>query len=230
MPQDRKEKLYAQVFREIRSIIIRNNLQPGDLLPTEQSLCEKLRVSRNVLREAIKSMELMGLVSALPGRGTVLQKFNLDFVFQNVIFASVGEEVKTITEMLDIRKKLELGFARAAFLTLQEDDIKEIRAILEHIKARWREHLFFHADDRAFHIALFARVNNSTLLSMMDAIWSIDENFKTDEKLKHLDDTIAKHENIVRALEMHNEEAFIAAMMAHFASGKYFKAITFEEY
>ena len=229
MPQSRKEKLYAQVFRQIRAIIIRDNLQPGDLLPTEQALCEKLGVSRNVLREAIKSMELMGLVSALPGRGTVLQKFNLDFVFQNVIFASVGEEVQTITEMLEIRKKLELGFAHAAFESLKEEDIRQIRQIMEHIKERWNKHLYFHADDREFHMALFARVNNSTLLSMMDAIWSIDENFKTEEKFKHLDDTITKHENIVRALEMQNEEAFIAAMMAHFASGKYFKALTFEE-
>lgn len=79
-------------------------------------------------------------------------------------------------------------------------------------------------------MAIFANVGNPTLLSLMDAIWSVDENFKPDEKAKHLDDSITKHENIVRALESQNEEAFIAAMMAHFASGKYSKAISFEEY
>ena len=48
------EKLYSLVFRQIRAYILQNNLQPGDLLPTEQALVEMLGVSRNVLREAIK--------------------------------------------------------------------------------------------------------------------------------------------------------------------------------
>ncbi len=225
-----KDNLYAQVFREVRAYIIRNNLQPGDLLPTEQSLCEKLGVSRNVLREAIKSMELMGLVSAQRGKGTVLQKFNLDFIFQNVIFTHLSDEVHTITDMLSIRKKLELGFMRDAYQTLSEENIQNLRKILEQLKERWRSHHYFHEDDRDFHMALFANVGNPTLLSLMDAIWSVDENFKKEEKAKHLDETIIKHENIVRALEAQNEEAFIAAMMAHFASGKYSKALSFEEY
>lgn len=225
MAEGKKEKLYAQAFREIRAYIIRNSLQPGDLLPTEQALCEKLGVSRNVLREAIKSMELMGLVSAQAGRGTVLQ-----VVFQNVIFASMGEEDKTIAEMLDIRKRLELGFMRDAFRTLKDGDIARLRETMEDIKAAWKERRYFHADDKKFHMALFANVGNSTLFSLMDAIWSVDENFKTEEKFKHLDETITKHENIVRALEAHNEEAFQAAMMAHFASGKYMGKPSFEEY
>ena len=66
------EKLYSWVFRQIRAYILQNNLQPGDLLPTEQALADMLEVSRNVVREAIKAMELMGMVSAQPGRGTIL--------------------------------------------------------------------------------------------------------------------------------------------------------------
>lgn len=224
------EKLYSWVFRQIRAYILQNNLQPGDLLPTEQSLADRLGVSRNVLREAIKSMELLGMVSAQPGRGTILMKFSLDFVFQNVIFAAAGEEDHAITEMLDIRKRLELGYMRKAFASLNAEDILRIRSILEAIKEQWKLHRFFHADDKDFHIAIFSKVGNQTLITMMEAIWDVDANFKTEEKLKHLDETIIKHENIVRALENGNEEAFEAAMMAHFASGKYSLKGNFEEY
>lgn len=225
------EKLYSRVFRQIRAYILQNNLQPGDLLPTEQALVDMLGVSRNVLREAIKSMELLGMVSAQPGRGTILQKFSLDFVFNNVIFAAAGEEDNAVAEMLDIRKRLELGYMRRAFASLKKEDIAQIRVALERIKQQWEAHRFFHADDKAFHMAIFARVGNQTLLSMMEAIWDVDANFKTEEKFKHLDETIVKHENIVRALEAGNEEAFEAAMMAHFASGKYDpKSSSFEEY
>ena len=224
------EKRYAQAFREIRAYIIHHNLQPGDKLPTEQALCELLGVSRNVLREAIKSMEIMGMVSAQPGRGTVLKEFSLDFVFQNVIFASVGDEDSTISEMLDIRKRLELGYMKQAYESLQPSDVPVIRQILERIKRQWEQHQFFHADDRAFHMSLFKRVNNRTLISMMEAIWDVDANFKTEQKFKHLDETIVKHENIVRALEARNQEAFEAAMLAHFASGKYSRRNDFSEY
>ncbi|MHC1785643.1 MAG: FadR/GntR family transcriptional regulator [Christensenellales bacterium] len=224
------EKRYAQTFREIRAYIIQHNLQPGDKLPTEQALCELLGVSRNVLREAIKSMEIMGMLSAHPGRGTTLKTFNLDFVLQNVIFASLGEEDGIVAEMLDIRKRLELGYMKFAYQTLTEEDIRMIRQILNRIAEAWGQHRFFHADDRAFHMTIFSRIGNRTLLSMMEAIWDVDANFKTEEKFKHLDETIIKHENIVRALEAHNQEAFEAAMMSHFASGKYSKVNDFSEY
>ncbi len=224
------EKLYAHVFRQIRAYIIQNNLQPGDLLPTEQSLMEMLGVSRNVLREAIKSMELMGLVKAQAGRGTVLKEFSMDFVFQNIIFAAVGEEESTITEMLEIRKRLELGFMRQAFDSLQEQDIRQLGDIMARIREQWQQKRLFHAEDRAFHMLIFSRVDNRAFKSMLEAIWDVDANFKTEEKFPHLDETIVKHENILRALEARNQEAFEAAMMAHFASGKYVRRDTFAEF
>ena len=108
------EKLYLETFREIRSYIINNGLKPGDMLPTEQAMCERWGVSRNVLREAIKSMELMGMVQACPGRGTQVKDFNLDFIFQNVLFFNMGdpEDNARVREMFGIRKMLELGYRR----------------------------------------------------------------------------------------------------------------------
>ena len=224
------EKLYVQVFRQVRGYIIENNLKPGDLLPTEQAMSEMLGVSRNVLREAIKSMEIMGMLSAQAGRGTVLHDFNLDFVMQNVVFAAASDVDSTIIEMLDIRKKLELGYMRQAYSTLQDEDIKRMRSIMTAIRAHWEQDRFFHSDDRDFHMTLFSRIENTSMLSLMAAIWDVDANFKTEEKIPHLDETIIKHENIVRALEARNEEAFEAAMMAHFASGKYSYKNSFAEY
>ncbi len=56
-------------------------------------------------------------------------------------------------------------------------------------------------------LTIFSRVGNRTT-SLMEAIWDVDANFKTEEeKFKHLDDTIVKHENIVRALEVRNQES-----------------------
>ena len=226
----KEDKLYIQAFREIRSYIIRNELKAGDLLPTEQNMCQMLGVSRNVLREAIKSMELMGMIQSVPGRGTMIKEFNLDFIFQNVLFFTVGDEKRSISEMLGIRKCIELSYMRLAFEALTDKDIQDIRECYENIKAKWEQRVFFHADDKEFHMQIFKSVSNGVLLSLLDAIWAVDENFQPEEKAKHLGNTIAKHEAIVVALENHDYDAFAKAMEAHFASGKYSDLNTFEEY
>ena len=79
-------------------------------------------------------------------------------------------------------------------------------------------------------MTLFKHLNNGVLNSLLEAIWAVDENFQPEEKIRHLGDTIGKHEAIVLALERHDYEAFAKAMEAHFASGKYSDLNTFEEY
>jgi len=226
----RDEKLYIQAFQEIRSYIIRNNLKPGDLLPTEQTLCQNLGVSRNVLREAIKSMELMGMIQSCPGRGTQVQEFSLDFLFQNVLFFHVGGEDKPVREMFGIRKMLELGYMRQAFHAMKEEDIAEMRKCADEIRARWDNGEMFVEADHAFHMALFRPLGNGVLNSLMEAIWAVDNGFQLEEKMPYLSSSVNKHDAIVAALEAYDYRAFAKAMEAHFSSGKYLTSDTYEEY
>ena len=221
MAKQRDEKLYIRVFRELRDHILRNNLKPGDLIPTEKELCEKLGVSRNVLRESIKAMELMGIVSSRPGRGTAVCPFSLDFIFQNVLLSTADDSERAILEMLNIRKKLELGYMREAFRVLGEEHVRDLRARLDHFKERQENQLYTLDADHDFHMAMFTPLGNKTLLTMMEAIWQVDSIFRPEEKMLLKPETIVDHEAILRALEARNEEAFYAAMLAHFSTGKY---------
>jgi len=227
----KQEKLYIQTFRQIRSYIITNGLKPGDQLPTEQEMSQALGVSRNVLREAIKSMELMGMVQACPGRGTVVQEFSLDFVFQNVLFFNVAGEDKSVREMFGIRRMLELSYMRQAFYAMSEEDIALLRECLQKMRICGDEnYMGFTAADRLFHTTIFRSLDNSVLNSLMDAIWAVDEGFELEKKSPHLVSSIAKHEAIVKALEEYDYRAFARAMEIHFSSGKYLKPDSFEEY
>ena len=227
----RKEKLYIQTYREIRKYILQNNLKPGDLLPTEQRLCETLGVSRNVLRESIKSMELMGMVRAYPGKGTLVQAFNLDFIFQNVLFFQIGpQEEHSIREMFGVRKVLELAYMRQAFHAVTEEDIGRMRGCAAAMREKWSRGEFFIQEDKAFHLTLFRPLQNDVLLSLLEAIWAVDDGFELEKKQLHLEQTIAKHEAIVAALENHSFIAFARAMEAHFSSGKYMGMTSYEEY
>ena len=226
----RNEKLYIQAFREVRSYILENNLGPGDLLPTEQQLCAQLGVSRNVLREAIKSMELMGMVQACPGRGTEVKEFSLDFIFQNVLFFHMDGQDKHVREMFSIRKAMELSFMRQAFDSITKEDIAEMRVCAEEIRRRWENGEMFEDADRRFHTALFRSLNHSVLNSVLDAIWALDTGFQLEAKMPHLASTVTKHERIVDALERYDYIDFAQAMLAHYSSGKYTRGDSYEEY
>ena len=227
---NRNEKLYIQAFREIRSYIMKNQLKPGDLLPTEQQLCAQLGVSRNVLREAINSMELMGMVRACPGRGTEVQEFSLDFIFQNVLFFHMDGQSKHVREMFSIRKALEMSYMRQAFDSITKEDIAEMRACATEIRNRWEQGEMFAEADRRFHMALFRSLNHSVLNSVLDAIWAVDSGFQLEAKMPHLASTVTKHERIVDALEKYDYLAFAQAMLAHYSSGKYTQTDSYEEY
>lgn len=232
----KEDKLYIRAFHEIRSYIIMNGLRPGDLLPTEQEMSQTLGVSRNVLREAIKSMELMGMVRACPGRGTEVREFSLDYILQNVLFFTVGGDDKPVREMFDIRRMLELSFMRKAYLALTPDDILEMRQCADRLRA-CASHLVMDAsacreftkNDRAFHMALFRPLGNSVLNSLLSSIWAVDEGFELERKSPHLVSSVPRHEAIVDALEARDYPAFEAAMLKHFSSGKYSKPDSFEE-
>ena len=227
---EKNEKLYIQAFREIRSYIMKNKLKPGDLLPTEQQLCSQLGVSRNVLREAIKSMELMGMVQACPGRGTEVMEFSLDFVFQNVLFFHMDGQEKPVREMFSIRRALELSFMREAFLSITKEDVAVMRECVTEIRSRWEKGEMFEEADRKFHMTLFRALGNSVLNSMLEAIWAADSGFQLEAKMPHLASTVSKHEKIVDALEQLDFQAFVIAMLAHYSSGKYMRTDSYEEF
>ncbi len=228
---NRNDKLYIRTYREIRKYIVQNNLQPGDLLPTEQKLCETLGVSRNVLRESIKSMELMGMVRACPGKGTEVQAFNLDFILQNVLFFQVGpQEEHSIREMFGVRKVLELAYMRQAFHAMTEEDVRALRSLADAMRDNWSRGVFFIQEDKNFHLTLFRSLHNDVLLSLLEAIWSVDDGFELEKKQPHLEQTVTKHEAIVAALENHSYPAFARAMEAHFSSGKYLGMTSYEEF
>jgi len=225
------EKLFIHAFREVRAYILRNNLQPGDMLPSEAQLCAEIGVSRNVLREAIKSMELMGLVEACPGRGTMVLEFSLDFVFRHVLLFHMAEDEVSVRRMFDIRKVLELGYMRQAFDSIRPEDIRKMRELVDQMQVHWEESGTFAREDMLFHQTLFAGIGNPVLNSLLNSIWEIDIHFQLEEKLPHLASAVTKHRAIVEALEQYDYMAFARAMDHHYSSGKYMpQHSTYEEY
>ncbi len=183
MANGEKEKRYTSVYKQLRAYILEHHLQPGDVLPTEQELCELYGVSRNILREALKGLSVLGVIKGCPGRGNVVQPFSVEDLMSNVLFCTARDSTDILTQLLDVRKKLELAYMREAYQTLTMADIQHIRATLERIKSEWERNVYFHADDREFHMALFAHINNDALHAIFSCIWDLDEHFQVAKKI-----------------------------------------------
>ncbi len=231
MEDNGREKRFITAFRAVRGYMLKHHLKTGDLLPSEAELSKEIGVSRNVIREAIKSMELMGMVEACPGRGTEVREFSLDFVFRHALFFHMAEDEATVRQMFDIRKTLELGYMRQAFDCISREDVARMRELVDRMQVGWEKNGTFADEDREFHQSLFRCVGNPVLMSLLNAIWELDVGFQLEEKMPHLPTSVAKHREIVEALEEYDYMRFAHAMYRHYSSGKYSpKDHSYEEY
>ena len=73
----RKNKVYEEVAKQIERLILKK-LKPGDKLPSERELAELLQVSRSSIRDAIRSLELVGLVEPRQGAGTIVREVSAE--------------------------------------------------------------------------------------------------------------------------------------------------------
>ena len=74
----RKVRRYEQVAEQIRRLITDGTLKPGDLLPPERELAVKLGVGRSSIRDAVRTLEVMGILEPRQGHGTVVRDLSTD--------------------------------------------------------------------------------------------------------------------------------------------------------
>lgn len=223
----KSEKLYFRVYEQLREYIAVNQLTAGDKLPTESEMCVAMGVSRNVLREAIKTLEITGIVQSKPGVGIVVQEFNTDFLFKSLFLNLVSDSQRFEKQTLQVRKVLELGFMEQAYQTLTPESIAQLEAqmvIMETISQKLQQEKHSHTSfgeefaqaDADFHKILYQNVDNDILSSIIDAVWACDRNQKCVVQMSGFLNTVHKHQVVLQAIKNQNKEEFIAAMHYHF--------------
>lgn len=157
---------------QIKQFITDRKLGPGDLLPPEGQLADDLGVSRGSVREAIKSLESLGIVEVRQGDGVRVRPFNFDSIFDFLSYGLVFQPEKA-TEILQIREWLEGSAVAAAAQTITAAELDEIEALLDtwEKKAALREQTS--EQDRGFHRLLYTALGNGSLLSLIDIFWVV---------------------------------------------------------
>jgi DNA-binding FadR family transcriptional regulator len=211
----KSKKLYLQVYEELRGFIVQNNLRPGDKLPTEMEMAATLGVSRNVLREAIKTLEIIGVVSSKPGVGIVVNGFNANFLSSCIFVNLIADDVDLVSQSQEVRKVLEMGFARQSFDTMTEGQLDELEHTLELMHTS-DNRTDFYALDAEFHKIILRNIKNDVLIAFVDSAWACDRYYRSkfidDSKLRY-----EKHKRIYEALRQRDYAKFEQALTFHFS-------------
>lgn len=171
-PLDKPLPLHLSVQAELRRYIVDNQLQAGDPLPPEGELARQLGIGRNSVREGIKSLESLGVLEVRRGVGAFVRAFTLAPLLENLPYA-FGDSLREVQDILQIRQALELSLIETVLLSITEAQLAELHRILQAMEIKAARGQDFAEEDRAFHQALFAPLDNHMLLTLIDAFWTV---------------------------------------------------------
>lgn len=207
-------KVYQAVAKQLERRIT-EELKPGDFLPPERELVKMLGVSRSSVRDAIRSLELMGLLEPRQGVGTVV--CGTGATHANSLASTLAEKRKMIEELLEVREVLEPGLARRAARNAAPDEIANMEDILERQEAKVRSGELGIDEDSEFHYSIAVASHNSTILKVMDVLMDLlrETRERSLEVGGRQEKSLAGHRRILSALKHGDAEGAEAAMHQH---------------
>jgi len=204
-------KASHKIVHDIRKHILHGQLKPGDKLPPEQSLLDSFSVSRQTLREALRVLEMQGLLQIRAGAkgGVFVAEVDMN-VTKNSLVNFLCYKDLSISHLSDVRQILEPHFAAAAAKNMTDAEIEELGNLLEKAK----EHLAsgdtvaLRKNEIQFHWHLAQASKNPLLILLQDFIENLLEDAKRilqpDEAFSHR--VMAMHEKIFIAIKNRNAE------------------------
>lgn len=212
------QDVQSSVISKIRDLINHKNLEPGDKLPSERMLSEKLQVSRSVVREAIQKLEFYGLLKSIPQSGTFVANIGV-IALNGMIDDILRLDKPDFKSLVETRILLELKSVRLAALRSTDDDLAHMKATLDAYSVKVRNNEDAVQEDLLFHLAIAKASGNSTMNTFMLTITpEIITNF---EKYHVCDDDqallgIKEHEDIYEAIKLKKPKLAKEKMKIHF--------------
>jgi GntR family transcriptional regulator, transcriptional repressor for pyruvate dehydrogenase complex len=211
----RRNKVYEEVAKQIERLILKK-LKPGDKLPSERELAEMLQVSRSSIRDAIRGLELMGLVEPRQGAGTIVREVSAETLV-NPFATALKHRQELVSELLDFRKMLEPPLAARAATHASPDEISEMEEILQRQEVTLSRGEASIAEDAEFHYSIALASGNSVVLKVLDILMDLLR--ETRERSLQLkgrpQKSLAGHRRILAAIKRHDAEAARDAMRRH---------------
>jgi GntR family transcriptional repressor for pyruvate dehydrogenase complex len=212
----RKSKVYEKVAEQIQRLIRDGLLKPGDMLPPERELAETFQVSRSSLRDALRALELMGMVEARQGEGTVVRKPSAEAV-ASPLTAVLLQQREFVSELLELRGMIEPTLAARAATRAAAEDLAQLEEILRRQKEKVDRGELAIEEDSEFHYTIARASNNKVVLQVVDVFMDLlRESRKQSLQVEgRLQKSLVSHQQILRAIAGHDAAGAENAMRRH---------------
>lgn len=213
------KRISDQVFEQLRELIFRGEIKPGEKIMPERELADVLKVSRTSVRDATSKLVVMGLLEQRQGQGTFVR--SPDSLKRNPLAVAMETQDATLEDLLEVRMGLECNAALLAAQRAVENDIhflkKSIQAMTEEVTSG---RLGTEADV-SFHMAIAYATKNPLQVFIMKEFFDflfvgIKENLAAlYENPDNIEKIIEQHTGIFHAIEAHDPQSAFHAMQRH---------------
>ncbi len=210
----RRQKVYEAVAEQIERLILKK-LKPGDKLPSERELADMLQVSRSSIRDAIRSLELLGMVEPRQGAGTIV----CELVDPSIkpFAEALKRRQEMVGELLEFRKMLEPPLAGRAAKHINVELVAKMDDILKLQEKKVAAGEDAMAEDAAFHYCIALGSGNSVVLKVLDLVMDLlrDTRQRALQVPGRPEKSLAGHRRILTAIKHRDADAAESAMRRH---------------
>lgn len=212
-------KVYEQVIVQIKDMIDKGTLKKGDKLPSERSLVEQLMVSRASIREALRALEVIGLIECRQGEGNYIKASFQDNLFEplSIMFMLEGSNPDAIWEL---RKIMEVEAAGLAAKKASDEQLKELKIITRKFLDCENEDVNVEID-KEFHYKIAECSGNVLIYNILKTVSTLVDHFIVDARKLILAEEgnkeilYSQHNEVYLAMEKHSSTAARKAMREH---------------
>lgn len=208
-----------QVARKLLQLIHIGNLGPEDQLPTERDLAASLHVSRASVREALRGLQILGVVKARQGGGIFVSSLEAaEILYPLQVLITLTEE--NVDALYELRCVVEGAIGRLIASKVEDATIEKLGLIVEHQSTITDNAMAYRQSDTEFHHVLRAIARNPFLERISEALYLLGMEYRRVawETPGVLSRSVGDHRAIVAALRSRNVEEASEAMVRHMAS------------
>jgi GntR family transcriptional repressor for pyruvate dehydrogenase complex len=208
--------LAAAAFEQLLSNVVHGKWKAGDQIPPERELCQQLGIARTSLREALKAMELVGMLESRVGEGTFICPRS-EFLSRPLLWAFTGTDHEELSTILEARVFLERDLAGLAATRATKEELSTIKRAIKSMEQAIEANEPVLESDMAFHTAVALAAHNDILANAAQLLRNL---MKYWINLKLLmsnvpSSALKRHQAIYQAICERDAEAARSLMMEH---------------
>lgn len=212
----KSKKIHAQVYEQLKALLLEGHWTTGQKIPSEVELCRMTGVSRVSVRTALKSLIAQGFLISKQGEGTFVVGVSVD-MNMDILVPIIGLDKKNILEVLEYRKILEVGIVPLIFENITSKDLNDLKSNLEELEQTSEDQIKSITElDLEFHGKLCLISGNSLIIKVNQILGNLFRKSMEDSVVALGNQTGRRyHRKIFEAIQEGNQKKTTEILREH---------------